>query len=95
MENVNGVIVPGGFGTRGTEGKLAIIKYVRENDIPFLGICYGMQLAVVEFARNVCGLKGANTAEVIKDGHKVKVPVIDLLPEQKKIKSEIEERQKL
>jgi len=86
LEGVDGVIVPGGFGARGIEGKIEIIRYCRETGIPFLGICYGMQLAVVEFARNVCGIKGANTAEVRDDGKKVTDAVIDILPEQKKIK---------
>ncbi|MFP4522866.1 MAG: glutamine hydrolyzing CTP synthase, partial [Fibrobacterota bacterium] len=86
LDGVDAVIIPGGFGTRGIEGKIEVIKYIRENNIPFLGICLGMQLAVVEFARNVCGIKGANTAEVKNDGLKVKAPVIDILPEQKKVK---------
>lgn len=85
LAGVDGVIVPGGFGTRGIEGKIAVIKHVRENRIPFLGICFGMQLAVVEYARSICGIKGANTAELVHDGVNVKVPVIDILPEQKKI----------
>jgi len=86
LSGIQGIIVPGGFGTRGIEGKIEIIRHCREQGIPFLGICYGMQLAVVEFARHVCGLKGANTAEVRDDGHKVAHPVIDILPEQKKVK---------
>ena len=64
LKQYDGVIVPGGFGEKGIEGKIAVIKYVRENKIPYLGLCYGMQLASVEFARNVVGLKGANTIEV-------------------------------
>lgn len=80
--DVDGLIVPGGFGVRGTEGKINCIKYARENEIPFLGLCFGMQLAVVEFARNVCGLKGANSTEIDPN---TPHPVIDLLPEQKKI----------
>ncbi|MBI1970396.1 CTP synthase (glutamine hydrolyzing) [Candidatus Woesearchaeota archaeon] len=79
LEQVHGVIVPGGFGARGIEGKIAVIKECRENNIPFLGICYGLQLAVVEYARNVCGLQGAQTTEVDKD---TRHPVIDILPEQ-------------
>ncbi len=77
--DVNGVIVPGGFGGRGTEGKIAAIQYARESKIPFLGICYGLHMATVEFARNVCGMKGANTTEV---DEKTRYPVIDLLPGQ-------------
>ncbi len=75
----DGIIVPGGFGSRGIEGKIKVIKYARENKIPYLGLCYGMQLATVEFARNICGLKNANTTEIDKD---TKHPVIDVLPEQ-------------
>ena len=82
LEGVKGIIVPGGFGARGAEGKIACIQYVRENDIPYLGLCYGFQMAVVDFARNVCGLKGAMSTEL---DEKAKVPVIDILPEQKKI----------
>ncbi|MEM7827493.1 MAG: CTP synthase, partial [Candidatus Aenigmatarchaeota archaeon] len=80
LKDVNGVIVPGGFGKRGVEGKIAAIKYVRENNIPYLGLCYGMQLAVVEFARNVCGLKTAHTTEVNPG---TDCPIIDIIPEQK------------
>ncbi len=80
LGNLDGVIVPGGFGTRGTEGKIGVIEFVRKNKIPFLGLCYGMQLAVIEFARNVCKLKGAHTTEI---NRKTKYPVIDVLPEQK------------
>ncbi|KYK27236.1 CTP synthetase [Euryarchaeota archaeon SM23-78] len=82
LKGIDGIIVPGGFGIRGTEGKIQVIQYCRENNIPFLGLCYGLQLAVVEFARNVCGLQDANTTEV---NPKTKHPVIDILPEQKKI----------
>jgi CTP synthase len=82
LNQVDGIIVPGGFGTRGTEGKIACIKYARENNLPYLGICYGFQMAVLEFARNVCGLKNANSNE-IEPG--CSEPVIDILPEQKKI----------
>lgn len=80
LKDVHGVIVPGGFGKRGLEGKIAAIKYVRENNIPYLGLCYGMQLAIVEFARNVCGLKTAHTTEVNPD---TDCPIIDIIPEQK------------
>ncbi len=82
LEGVNGIIVPGGFGTRGTEGKISCIKYARENKLPYLGLCLGFQMAVIEFARNVCGLKDANSTEIVPDA---KEPVIDILPEQKKI----------
>ncbi|AAB99177.1 CTP synthase (pyrG) [Methanocaldococcus jannaschii DSM 2661] len=79
---LDGILVPGGFGDRGVEGKINAIKYARENDIPFLGICMGMQCAVIEFARNVCGLEGANSTEFDEN---TKYPVVDLLPEQKEI----------
>ncbi len=79
---VDGIIVPGGFGTTGIEGKIKAIKYARENNIPFLGLCLGLQLAVVEFARNVCSLERANSSEIDPD---TPHPVIDLLPEQKEI----------
>ena len=85
LAGYDGIIVPGGFGGRGVEGKLNAIRYARENKIPYLGLCYGMQLAVVEYARNVLGLKGANTTEV---NPKTKYPVIDILPEQKKLMAE-------
>jgi len=80
--DVDGIIVPGGFGTRGAEGKIACAQYARENDLPYLGICFGFQMAVIEFARNVCGLEKANSTEVEPDCSE---PVIDILPEQKKI----------
>jgi CTP synthase len=83
LDGVNGVIVPGGFGTRGTEGKIAIIRRVREENIPFLGLCLGLQLAVVEFARNVCHLEGAHSTEFDPG---TPYPVIDLLPDQKHIR---------
>ena len=78
----NGIIVPGGFGNRGIEGKIETIKYVRENKIPFLGICLGMQMAVVEFARNVLGLKDADSAELDEN---TKNPIIHIMEEQKDI----------
>jgi CTP synthase len=81
LKSYDGVIVPGGFGSRGIEGKIMAMKYLRENKIPFLGLCYGMQLAVVEYARNVLGLQDANTTEINRD---TKNPVIDIMPEQKK-----------
>ncbi|MFZ0447610.1 MAG: CTP synthase (glutamine hydrolyzing) [Desulfatiglandaceae bacterium] len=80
MDEVDGVIVPGGFGSRGTEGKIEIIHLARERNIPFLGLCLGLQLAVIEFSRNVCGLAGANSTEI---NQKTDHPVIDVLPEQK------------
>ncbi|MHC4582243.1 MAG: CTP synthase, partial [Planctomycetota bacterium] len=82
LKNVDGIIVPGGFGTRGAEGKIACIRYARENNLPYLGICLGFQMAVIEFARNVCGLSKANSTEIEPDCGE---PVIDILPEQKKI----------
>lgn len=82
LEGLDGVIVPGGFGSRGTEGKIACIRHCRENKIPFLGICFGFQMAVIEFARHVSLLSGANTTEV---DPQTPYPVIDLLPEQKAI----------
>lgn len=81
LADVQGVIVPGGFGIRGTEGKIKVIEHCRKNNIPFLGICYGLQMAVIEFARNVCGLTDANTTEVSE----TKNPVIDILESQKKV----------
>lgn len=81
LKGVDGIIVPGGFGIRGTEGKISCIKHARTHNIPFLGICFGFQMAVIEFARNVCGLKKANSTEIQPDCE----PVIDILPEQKKI----------
>jgi CTP synthase len=82
LSNLDGVIVPGGFGSRGIEGKIAVAGYCRENKIPYLGICYGMQMLVTEFARNVAKMKGANTVEIDPEA---KCPVIDILPEQKKL----------
>lgn len=82
LKDMQGVLVAPGFGERGIAGKLEAIKYIRENKIPFFGICLGMQCAVVEFCKNVVGLKNANSTEV---DPKSKEPVIDLMPEQKKI----------
>ncbi|MHC5118406.1 MAG: glutamine hydrolyzing CTP synthase, partial [Planctomycetota bacterium] len=82
LKDVDGIIVPGGFGTRGWEGKISCVRYARENDMPYLGLCLGFQAAVIEFARNVCGIKGADSTEIITD---CKEPVISILPEQKKI----------
>jgi len=82
LNDVDGIIVPGGFGTRGAEGKIACAKYARENNLPYLGLCFGFQMAVIEFARNVCGLSKANSTEIEPGSTE---PVIDILPEQKKI----------
>ncbi len=82
LEKYQGILVPGGFGNRGIDGKIIAIKYARENKIPFLGICLGMQMAVVEFSRNVLGIKDANSAEL---DDKTKNPVIHIMEEQKKI----------
>ena len=84
IEKASGVIVPGGFGSRGLEGKIVAAKYCRENKVPYLGICLGLQTAVVEYARNVCGLEGANTVEVDAG---TKYPVIDIMESQKDIKN--------
>jgi len=81
LKGYDGILVPGGFGSRGVEGKIKVIEYCRKNKIPYFGLCYGMQLMVVEYARNVLGLKDANTTEI---NRKTKNPVIDIMPEQKK-----------
>jgi CTP synthase len=82
LDGVDGVVVPGGFGSRGTEGKIEVIRVARERNIPFLGLCLGLQLAVIEYARNCCGLEGANSTEMEPD---TPHPVIDILPEQRNI----------
>ncbi len=82
LKKASGILVPGGFGVRGIEGKIAAAKYARENNVPYLGICLGMQCAVVEFARNVAGLKKANSSEFQSD---TPYPVIDLMEEQKDV----------
>jgi CTP synthase len=82
LNGVNGVVVPGGFGSRGSEGKIETIRIAREQNIPFLGLCLGLHMAVIEFARNICGLKEANSTEMDAD---TPHPVIDILPEQKDI----------
>jgi len=82
LKGVDGILIPGGFGYRGIEGKIQAVKYARENNIPFLGICLGMQITVIEFARSVCGLNRANSTEFNK---KTKYPVISLLDEQRGI----------
>jgi len=78
IKQYNGIIVPGGFGKRGIEGKISVIQYCREHQIPFLGLCLGMQLATIEFARHVCGLKEVNSTEF---NPQTKEPVIDIMPE--------------
>ena len=82
LADCHGVIVPGGFGVRGTEGKIECIRHARENKVPYLGLCLGFQMAVIEYARNVCGISEANSTEFEAA---CKSPVIDILPEQKKI----------
>ena len=82
LERADGVLIPGGFGERGIEGKVAACRFARENEVPFLGICLGMQMAVVDYARNVCGMDGANSAEFDPE---TPYPVVDLLPEQKEV----------
>ncbi len=82
LSDADGILVPGGFGDRGIEGKIEAIRYARENKIPFLGICLGMQCAVIEFARNILGYKDAHTAEINPESSH---PVIDLMPDQKDI----------
>lgn len=81
LKSFDGIIVPGGFGESGIEGKLAVIGYARKNKIPYFGLCYGMQLAVIEYARNVLGIKDANTGEIDPKGQNL---VIDIMPDQKK-----------
>ena len=82
LAGIDGILIPGGFGDRGIEGKIIAAKYARENKIPYFGICLGMQIAVIEYARNVLGLADANSAEF---DDKTKHPVIDLMDEQKLI----------
>lgn len=82
LGDVDGILVPGGFGDRGIEGKITATRFARENKVPFLGICLGMQIAVIEFARHVAGMEGANSSEI--NPH-TPYPVIDLLPEQKEV----------
>ena len=83
LHDVSGILIPGGFGDRGIEGKIRAVKYARENKIPFFGICLGLQCAIIEFARNVCGLEHANSQEF---NESTKFPVIDLMEEQKRVK---------
>ena len=82
LEAFDGIVVPGGFGSRGVEGKILVAKHCRENKIPYFGLCYGMQIATIEFARNVCGLKRANTTEI---NPKTPDPVIDIMAEQARL----------
>jgi CTP synthase len=82
LSGADGILVPGGFGIRGVEGKIEAIRFAREQEIPFLGLCLGLQCAVIEFARNVCGLSQANSSEFAPD---TPDPVIDLLPEQQDV----------
>lgn len=82
FKDIDGIIVPGGFGYRGIEGKIDAIRYARENKIPYLGLCLGMQCAVIEFARNVCAMKKANSSEFIPD---TPYPVIDLMSDQEDV----------
>ena len=82
LDKYDGIIVPGGFGETGIEGKLKVIQYAREHKIPYFGLCYGMQLATIEYARNVLGLKGAHTHEI---DPKAKHLIVDIMPEQKKL----------
>ena len=83
LAGLQGILIPGGFGDRGTEGKISAARYAREKGVPYFGICLGMQIAVIEFARNVCGLKGATSTEFDKA---TEHPVISLMEEQKKVK---------
>src|SRR3569623_1566825 len=76
LEGVDGILVPGGFGERGTEGKIGAVKFARERKVPFFGICYGLHMAVIEAARDLAGLEGAGTTEIGKPKH----PVIGLIP---------------
>ncbi len=82
LGEMDAIVVPGGFGSRGTEGKIEAVRYARENDVPYLGLCLGFQIAVIEYARSVLGLEGAHSAEIDED---TPHPVIDILPEQKEI----------
>jgi CTP synthase len=82
LKDADGILIPGGFGDRGLEGKIKAVQYARENRVPFFGVCLGMQCAVIEFARNVCKMTGANTAEI---NPKAPYPVIHLMEDQKKV----------
>jgi CTP synthase len=89
LKGVDAILVPGGFGRRGTEGKIAAIRYARENKVPYLGICLGMQLAVVEFARDVAGMAGAHSTEFVQD---TPYPVIGLITEWLDASGKVEKR---
>lgn len=84
LSNIDGLLIPGGFGERGIEGKIKAVQFARENDIPFFGICLGLQCAVIEYARNVCGISNANSSEFRKNN---RYSVIDIMPDQKNIKN--------
>lgn len=84
LNDVDGILIPGGFGDRGVEGKIKAIKYARENNVPFLGLCLGLQCAVIEFARNACGITDAHSTEFVPDS---KNPVIDIMEHQKDVKN--------
>ena len=86
LKSVDGVLVPGGFGERGSEGKISALRYVRENRVPFFGICFGMQMAAVEFARHVCGIKDATSREFVGAKKTARNLVIDIMEEQKNIR---------
>jgi CTP synthase len=86
LKNVDGVLVPGGFGERGSEGKISAIRYCRENQVPFFGICFGMQLAAIEFARNVCGIKDATSREFVGEKKTARNLVIDIMHDQKNLR---------
>ena len=78
LKDLDAILIPGGFGYRGVEGKIATARYARENNIPYLGICLGMQVALIEFARNVAGMENANSTEFVPD---CKYPVVALITE--------------
>jgi len=87
LQRFNGIVIPGGFGNSGTEGKIKVLEYARKNNIPCIGLCYGLQLSVIEFARNACNLPQANSTEV---DPQTPDPVIDMLPLQRKLLNECE-----
>ncbi|MFT5718168.1 MAG: CTP synthase [Oleiphilaceae bacterium] len=89
LESVDAILVPGGFGNRGVEGKIATVKFARENKIPYLGICLGMQVAVIEYARNVAGIEAAHSTEFVKDCEN---PVVGLITEWQDASGAVEQR---